>query len=392
MDNLMCITENNMFNCTGCMVCMDICPTEAIVEGFTLDGFRIPIVQTDKCIRCGKCAKICSLNTEKHVLSPIAVYRMAAKNDQIRRQCSSGGIFALLSEKMVKCGGIVVGAVFNVGHKDVCHATSDEYGLKEIYRSKYVQSNTVGIYKKVENTLKSGRNVLFCGTPCQVRALHNYLKRKEYSGNLLTIDFMCHGVPSTMEFKNFLSEREEKEGSPVVNVTFREKDNGWRTQVIKTYHANDRVWKKTSSYYYYYYMFLNNYSLRDSCYLCEEYRAHTSDITLADDWECNENDNIGTSLVFVNNSIGQGAIYDIMDETIYSDVTEKLINNLSIYSHSEYDYKKKQQWKKALETGGYQKVKSSLFYRVALIPLVKCKLRRQASMIKNLIKKKYRGG
>lgn len=387
MTNPLCITENDMSLCTGCMVCMDTCPTKAIKEGFTKDGFRIPIVCKDKCIKCSKCLNVCSLCSDKKEFSPIVIYRMAAKDNYVRMMCSSGGIFAILSEKMIKSGGVVIGAVFDAECKDVHHATSDEFGLEELYRSKYVQSNMIGIYKKTERILQEGRNILFCGTPCQVRALRKFLSGKRYSGNLITVDFMCHGVPSTMEFKDFVSEREKKEKSQVINVTFREKDDGWRKQSIKVYHKNGKIWKKTSNYYYYYYMFLNNYSLRDSCYSCEEYSTHTSDITLADDWSGSENDDIGTSLVFVNTPIGQNAIQKVMDEVAYTDVTERTMSNISIYSHFEYDYNKKKQWKDILETGGYQKVKSILFYKVSTIPLIKYKLRIQVSKLKRFLKK-----
>lgn len=387
MANSVVVTENDMSLCTGCMACLDACPTKAITESFTEDGFRIPIVHEDKCIRCGKCTKVCNVDKEKATFSPIVVYRMAAKSDKTRMQCSSGGIFALLSEMMIKKNGAVIGAAFCSDCKDIRHVTSDEVELKELYRSKYVQSNTIGIYKKTESILKAGRDVLFCGTPCQVRALINFLKGKSYSGGLVTVDFMCHGVPSTMQFKDFIEERERKENSPVINVTFREKDKGWRTQLIKTYHENGNIWERTSYYYYYYYMFLNNYTLRDSCYHCNEYNSHTADITLADDWGENKNDDVGTSLVFVNTAIGEKEVCRIMDKTNFFDVTRMTMAGISIYSHSGYNYRKKEQWKAIVKDGGYHKAKTSLFYKVSIIPLTKRRLREGASMIKKFVVK-----
>lgn len=112
---------------------------------------------------------------------------------------------------------------------------------------------------------------------------------------------------------------------------------------------------------------------------------------MADDWNCSENDNLGTSLVFVNSLSGQSAIYSVLDKATYTDVTQQSIDNIAIYSHSGYDYRKKEQWKRALETGGYRKAKTILFYKASMIPLAKLKLRRQASMIKRVIKKN-RGG
>lgn len=381
------ITENNMSLCTGCMVCMDVCPVEAITESFTKDGFRVPAVCEDKCVKCGKCASICGINEERCVSFPIVVYRMAAKDYSVRMMCSSGGIFALLSEKVIKSGGVVIGAAFDAEQKDVRHMTSEECSIEEIYRSKYVQSNTWGIYKRTEQILKAGRDVLFCGTPCQIRALGNFLKGKIYTGTVLTVDFMCHGVPATMEFKDFIQEREQKEKSPVINVTFREKDNGWRKQVIKVYHENGIAWKKRSYYYYYYYMFLKNYSLRDSCYSCKEYHAHTADLTLADDWNGTGNDNIGTSRVFVNTLLGQSAIEEIMDRVNQSDITAEVISTFEIYSHAGYDYKKKNLWKNALETGGYKKAKTELYLKESAIPMVKEKMWGVVSDLRNIVKK-----
>lgn len=383
MESKRCIAQNDMSLCTGCMACMDVCPVKAITENFSRDGFRIPRVDEKKCVHCGKCLQVCNINVFREHFMPIKISRMRAKDDVTRMKCSSGGIFALLAEKTVENGGTVVGAVFDARMQDVCHSTSDECELDKIYRSKYVQSNTCGIYNKTVSILQEGRDVLFCGTPCQVRALYSFVKDKNLPGKLLTVDFMCHGVPSTMNFKDFLGERERQENSPVVNVTFREKDAGWRRQVIKVYYANGNVWKKTS-YYYYYFMFLNNYSLRDSCYFCKEYAAHIADITLADDWNGKDNDDIGTSLVFVNSCKGEKAIYDIADQTKDTDVTKDIMENLSVYSHDRFDYRKKKLWKDTLETGGYKKAKTFLYFKALVPSLIIKKIRDGKIEIKKL--------
>ena len=126
MAKQVCVAENDMAKCTGCMVCVDACPVNAIKESFTKDGFRIPKVQEDKCVKCGRCMKVCGLNAEKELFKPISVYRMAADDNQIRASCSSGGVFALLAEKMIECGGMVVGAVYDAESKEIRHLSSDE--------------------------------------------------------------------------------------------------------------------------------------------------------------------------------------------------------------------------------------------------------------------------
>ena len=70
--------------------------------------------------------------------------------------------------------------------------------------SKYVQSSLGNIFKDVQKKLKNDIFVLFSGTPCQVDALKSYL-RKDYP-NLLTVDIICHGVPSPKVWRMYLEE------------------------------------------------------------------------------------------------------------------------------------------------------------------------------------------
>ena len=45
--------------CTGCKMCADVCPVDAIEYKTDEQGFWYPDVNYDKCIRCNKCLKVC---------------------------------------------------------------------------------------------------------------------------------------------------------------------------------------------------------------------------------------------------------------------------------------------------------------------------------------------
>ena len=48
--------------CTGCALCHDVCTTGAIIMSVSEDGFKYPIIDSNKCIKCGKCVKYCPGN------------------------------------------------------------------------------------------------------------------------------------------------------------------------------------------------------------------------------------------------------------------------------------------------------------------------------------------
>ena len=60
----------------------------------------------------------------------------------------------------------------------------------------------------IKSNLNIGKNVLFSGTPCQVAGLKSFL-HKDFD-NLITVDLICHCVPSPMVFKDYITFIEEK--------------------------------------------------------------------------------------------------------------------------------------------------------------------------------------
>ena len=161
-------------SCTGCFACEAVCKQGAIVRVKNDEGFLYPEIQYDKCISCHACQKVCP------VLNPIVkyengeVYAAWALDEAIRYRSSSGGIFSILAEKILHKGGIVVGAsLFDDGY--VMHtAIYSEDNLQKLRGSKYVQSIISNqLYDQIRKALKDGREVLFCGTPCQVAAMRN---------------------------------------------------------------------------------------------------------------------------------------------------------------------------------------------------------------------------
>lgn len=317
--------------CTGCEMCVQLCPTKAIEMQENAEGFLFPDVDDSKCVRCGQCAARCPviapINAE--ALNSDVLYSGYEKSLTYQERCSSGGIFGLLADRILQSGGVVFGAVFDAETKTIKHVSSDEFTLNDILRSKYVQSRIGNIYKKVKEILTTtDKKVLFCGTPCQIEGLIRFLN-KEYE-NLITVDFVCHGVPSPGIFRATLEDEEKKYNAVIKNVTFREKDpNGKGEEYLYLYLYDGRRIAYKSQEYFYYYLFLYNCILRNSCMTCTRAESHKADLTLADDWlqKWQKDPRIGVSLIRINTNKGKQVFASLKDELIVRSVnaTERAI-------------------------------------------------------------------
>ena len=290
-------------DCCGCSSCVQSCPKKCITLRQDGEGFHYPSVDEASCIGCGKCEKACPMLHEEEKREPEGTFAAVNPDEAVRLHSSSGGIFSLLSEYVIGRGGVVFGAAFNEKW-EVVHGYSETLGGLAAFRgSKYVQSRIGTAYSDAERFLKDGRLVLFSGTPCQIAGLRRYLG-KGY-GNLLAVDFICHGVPSPGIFNEYLDVKSRK--GKITGVNFRDKAAGWKTYSVTFEYAGADSGRDSCVYNKDPYMigFLSNLTLRPSCYDCRFREGRSgSDITLGDFWGINKirpdlDDDKGLSLVTV---------------------------------------------------------------------------------------------
>lgn len=189
----MIISIQNKKNCCGCSACSSICPKQCITMTEDDEGFLYPMINEESCINCGLCEKVCNELHPYDKRKPLRVLAVINKNEEIRLRSSSGGVFYILAEKIIREGGVVFGARFDETWQVLIDYADSMKGLQAFMGAKYVQARMANAYKDVKRFLTSGRMVLFTGTPCQIAGLHRFL-RKSYD-NLLTVDIICHGTP-----------------------------------------------------------------------------------------------------------------------------------------------------------------------------------------------------
>ena len=301
-------------DCCGCGACNEKCPTKCISLSPDDQGFLYPLVNLDKCINCGLCEKVCPVINVKEAKKPLQVIGATNKDKASILTSSSGGVFIAIATRFIDDGGVVFGAKFNedwsVEHS---YATTID-GLKKFQRSKYVQSRIGTSFSEVEKFLKSGRRVLFSGTPCQISGLKNFL-RKDWGELLITIEVICHGVPSPLIWNAYLMDRYKTEIKKIDDISFRDKKINWEkfglTVSIITQESKRKHYFEGKDANIYLQGFLRDYYLRPSCFKCPSKSLRSeSDLTIGDFWHIKEHhpqyyDKMGTSLVLINSVNGQ---------------------------------------------------------------------------------------
>lgn len=297
------ITDKNV--CSGCGACVQACPVRCIVMKEDGEGFPYPLADAERCMDCGLCEKVCPYSIVRQGSTPLRITAAFCKSSELRLQSSSGGIFTLLAEKILRQGGRVFGAVMDSGaavrHAEACDTAS----LHPLRYSKYVQSDTGDTFRRAKELLDNGVPVLYTGTPCQIAGLRTFL-RKDYAG-LFTADFICHGVPSPGVWRKYLREVAGEEG---IEVEFRNKSMGWRHSTMIIRKDGNTVLSEYMKANPYIEGFLKNLYIRPCCYSCRFKKFSSgSDITLSDFWKVNKympdmNDDTGISLVYINTAKG----------------------------------------------------------------------------------------
>lgn len=311
--------------CCGCSSCLQVCPKQCISFKEDAEGFKYPSIDTDLCIDCRLCEKVCPILNIESKRVPLQILAARINDEKVLLESSSGGIFFLVAKYVINHGGVVFGAKFNEKW-EVVHSYTDSIDEIALFqRSKYVQSIIGNTYLEAKQFLKDGKIVLFTGTPCQIAGLNKYISKK--TDNLITMDFVCHGVPSPMVWRDYLKETVHSKCNlsnedwirQISGISFRDKSFGWRRFCLNISgpQNNHIITKECLDENPYMRAFLHNIILRPSCYTCPFKNGKSgADITIADYWGCeifhpSFNDNKGLSLIMLFTKKGKDLIHNL---------------------------------------------------------------------------------
>ena len=298
-------------NCYGCGVCVLACPQKIIEMILNSDGFYIPhVVNKDKCTNCNLCMDVCAyldnqISPQKYDTKSYAAWSM---DEQIRRECSSGGVGFEIGKQLIQNGYKACGVKYNAAMNRAEHfiATTVEDFIPS-KGSKYIPSYTLSGFEHINRK----ENYLVTGTPCQIDSFRRYIRKLKIEKNFVLLDFFCHGVPSMLMWKKY-TEIIVKQTGVIDFVSWRNKKNGWHdSYVIQAGGSNLNYSSPLSKGDLFFKMFLGNICLSKACYKkCKyKYNQSVADIRIGDLWGAKYKDNKdGVSALLVLSEKGNDVI------------------------------------------------------------------------------------
>jgi len=329
--------------CTGCLVCVDVCPQQALAKTVNEEGHLTYTLNHDLCIHCLKCEKTCPVVSDmdygdNSLSNP--VFAAWSNDATLRKRSSSGGVATAVARHILE-KGVVIGA--NMEGVTCKHTVIDNIkDLPKLQGSKYMQSDASGSYRAALKYLREGRKVLYIGLPCQVAAILCMTSGGKFKDSLYTMDMACGGVPSLLLRDKFI----KSSGYDVVAIaSFRNKDKGWRSvgyrYELKTTNHNGETMPIPARN-----LLLGGFGMgltnRHSCYACRFALVNRkSDFTVADFWgdtDFPEQHYDGLSTLSIHTTKGKAMVEELCKRNeigIGETTWEKVLNGNYRYAYGK---------------------------------------------------------
>lgn len=313
--------------CMGCGACVPFCLQRAIRLVDIQDRGLRPVIDKEKCVKCGRCLIVCpgiEISHKKFCSETIPALRQSwgpvlevwegyAADPEIRYKASSGGVATALALFCVDTKR--ASAVFHIGTKpesplrNVPVISRYKEELLKFTGSRYSPAAPCEKLKWIEEVNSS---CVFIGKPCDVVALR---KSQSVDDKLdskvgLAISIFCAGTPSSQGTNMLLTSLGVK---PEQVEELRYRGYGWPGMTtVKLKGTNDE--QREMTYEESWDNILSNYGqLR--CRLCPDGTGEFADISCGDPWYRSvEPNEPGQSLVLVRTENGRLVLQRAMQE------------------------------------------------------------------------------
>ena len=349
--------------CTGCMACRFACPKAAISMEEDIEGFLQPKVNSNLCVECGICTKVCPKEKPIDYDHSFSQRYFAARmvNRKERLETQSGGVCTVFSQKAIESNkGVVYGVGFDSEWNAIHKRATTTKGIEEFKGSKYVQSNIEQVYDSIIADIKNKgiEQIVVTGTACQIAGIKSFLKiKKQPLDKIVFIDIICHGVPSPKVWRDHLKIDVKREG--LKNVKFRNKRFGWSSHTETYYYKNS--FSHGKCYTHFFYMEVISRKCCNSCIYASYNRE--SDITVADFWGYKKAglsyDSFGISECLINTPKGEAFFDRCKDSLEVSEITREQADQWNLNQPTVVDPVKRAEFWSLYHKDGYKAVRDA---------------------------------
>lgn len=269
--------------CSACGACISICKNLSISLEKDIIGQSFPVINTNKCIQCHACEKVCPVLYMPAVHKPQKAYAAWSLNEEQRHTSASGGVAYELYRYALSCGYKVVGALQNKDFSVTLNLASSLEEITPFKNSKYVFSECYKLYPQLREALICGEKILIVGVSCQIAAMRNLYEK--YTDQIVFVEILCHGMVPYSYLQQHVKSIEQRLQKKAFSMNFRAPEAHTYTYTFSLYDKDGKSFyaaKKTDGDTYQI-GFSTAVNYLESCYHCHfAKRERVGDIILCD--------------------------------------------------------------------------------------------------------------
>lgn len=312
--NISFTTEWNL--CSGCGICVGVCPKHCIDWKWE-NGMYQPVIDQNSCVSCGLCVRICPGLGQRYETQPdctaargkvILSCNAWSRSPEIRHVSASGGVVSTLVLHLLESGDYDVAFLIDsydyhqqLSTKPVTMQDVQDMASSSYPKSRYLpvsHENTIA-YVKCNRTKK----VICVGTSCAIRGILSVMEQLHLPReNYLLIGLFCDRV-FNYNVVDYYQRPDFCGNKKLERLHFKNKESGGWPGNMKFFFSDGSTAYQDKSER----TKVKDYFMPERCLYCIDKLNVCADISLGDNYTQQNSSLLGSNSVIIRTEIGLDA-------------------------------------------------------------------------------------